>query len=163
MQRNGAPCLEAVCFSERLCRALGTRHSGQIPPCWAFHCYSASRRHSQLAGTPEKSCGVLLRLAKRRSPKGGGWCSILLNQSTYAKGYAFALSWCFVTRNTERSEGILPVAQLTFEPNLEMIFREVLSVAIVRAVKGSRWLFQRYASSPQAASFSEYLLLACSL
>ena len=32
--------------------------------------------------SPENSCDVLLR---RRSPKGGGWCSITLNQSTYAQ------------------------------------------------------------------------------
>ena len=64
--------MEAVCFSERLCRALGTRHSGQIPPCWAFHGYRASRRHSQIANTPEKSCGALLKIARSRSPDSEG-------------------------------------------------------------------------------------------
>ena len=77
--------------------------------------------------------------------------------------YDLALSRRFVTRITEQSEGILPVVQLTFEPNLEMDVGEKLSLGVVRAVKGPRWLFQRYASSPQAASYSGYPLLACSL
>ena len=50
-----------------------------------------------------------------------------------------------------------------FEPYSDVNFNADVSTAVVSAVKKLAWLFQGYASSRRAASYSRYPLLASSL